>query len=101
MAAASTGEALEQGLCSLSQNAFSQRLRALNAKATAGRMQRFPEVGAALRVEPEIRAVAEDPGQDERRVRGDGAAVAAKFVDMLARQARLLGETPLRQLQWL
>lgn len=66
-----------------------QRLGSADALSAAGGVEGFPEVGAALSVEPEVGGVAEDAGEDEGGIRCDGATISAEFVDVLAGQAAL------------
>ena len=47
-------------------------------------MHRFPQIGSPLHVEPEIRAVAEHPGENESCRRGHVAAIVAQLIDVLA-----------------
>jgi len=46
-------------------------------------MHRFPQVASPLHIEPEIRAVAEHAGENERGRRGHIAAVVAQLIDCL------------------
>ena len=57
-------------------------------------MERFPEIGATLRVEPELGSISEDAPEDEGGIRSHRSAIPAEFVDMLARQSG-----PLRQIR--
>jgi hypothetical protein len=50
-------------------------------------MQRLPEICAALRVQPEIGAVAKDAAENKSRIGGNDAAITAEFIDVLSRQA--------------
>lgn len=58
-----------------------------------------PEIGTALDVEPEVRGVAEDAGEDAGGGGGDGAALIAEFVDVLARDAHGFGEGGLGEVE--
>ena len=60
-------------------------------------MHRFPQISSPLHVEPEIRAVAEHAGENERGRRGDVAAIVAQLVDVLALHAHRLSQCALRQ----
>src|SRR5690349_21476460 len=60
-----------------------QRLGTLDALAIARRMQRVPQIGPPLHIQPEIRAVAEHPGKDKCRRSGDAASPGAQLIDVL------------------
>ena len=45
--------------------------------AFARRVHRFPQIGAPLHIQPEVRAVTKDTGKDERRRRGHRPAIVA------------------------
>lgn len=64
-----------------------QRLGAGDALALLGRMRGFPQIAAALQVQPKLRTVAEYARKNKRRRRSDGPAVVAEFIDMLALDA--------------
>lgn len=70
---------------------------AVDAGAFFGRVEGFPDVGAALGVEPEIGGVAEDASEDEGV---DGAAVVTEFVDVLAGDAHGVGQGALGEGVW-
>jgi hypothetical protein len=76
-------------------------LGSLNAVEAFWGVHGLPEVGAALRVEPEVGGVAKDAGKDEGGVGGDGAAVATELVDVLSGEAGFLGEVRLGLLRLL
>ena len=61
--------------------------RAFDPFALGRRMHRLPQIAAPLHIEPEIRAVAEHAGENERGRRGDVAAIVAQLVDVLALQS--------------
>ena len=63
-------------------------------------MHRLPQVGPALDVQPEVRAVAEHAGEDESGRRSYGAPIVAKFIHVLARHAHSLGQGRLSQAHW-
>ena len=63
----------------------------------ARRVHGFPQVAAALHVQPEVGAVTEHSGKDERCRCGHSPAVVAQFVDVLALHAHGLGQRALRQ----
>jgi len=60
-------------------------------------VHRLPQVAASLHIQPEIRAVAEHAGKDERRWSRHGPALVAQLVDMLALHAHRFGQRGLRQ----
>src|SRR3954451_14792608 len=64
-----------------------QRTCALDSLTLLGRVHHLPKIVAPLHVEPEVRAVAEDAGQDQGRRGGHVPAVAAQLVDVLALNA--------------
>lgn len=67
--------------------AIERRAQALAANSEAVVMQQLAQnypIGAPLHVQPELGAVAEDAREDERRRRGDGSAILAQLVDVLA-----------------
>jgi hypothetical protein len=53
-------------------------------------MKRLPQISPPLRIEPEIRTIAEDTSKDQRSVRSYRTAIAAKLIDMFARKSREL-----------
>src|SRR5258706_16447675 len=59
-----------------------QGLRAFDPLALAGTIHRLPEIAAPLYVQPEIRAVAEHAGKNERGRSGHVATVVAQLVDV-------------------
>ena len=61
-----------------------QRAGTLDPRTFAGGIHGFPQIAAALDIQPEIGAIAEHPGQDQRGRGGYAAAIVAQFVDMLA-----------------
>jgi len=69
----------------------------LNARQSFGRIQGFPYIRAALRVEPEVRGVAEDSTQDESCIRCESATDTAEFIDVLSWQTRFFGQLGLSQ----
>src|SRR5450759_5425684 len=83
-------EAIPDVLCD------SQRLDALDLRLDS--LSRIPEVDGALRVEPELGRVAEQPRQAERHRRTDRPAAPQQLVDRLARDAQRLGQTGDRKL---
>jgi hypothetical protein len=60
-------------------------------------MHRFPQVASPLHIEPEIRAVAEHAGENERGRRGHIAAVVAQLIDVLALHAHGVSQRALGQ----
>ena len=62
-------------------------------------MRCVPEIGTSLDVEPEIRGVAKDAGKDQGGAGGDGAAVVAQFIDVLAGDTHGLGEGGLGEVE--
>jgi hypothetical protein len=86
---------------------ISGRRRGVHAAAPIGRarlirsrsrgVHRLPQVAASLYVQPEVRAVTEHTGKNERSRRGNGPAVIAKLGDVLAWNAHGLGQHALSQ----
>ena len=72
------------------------RVRSVRAR---GAVHRFPQIAAPLHVQPEIGAVAEHAGEDERGRRRHVPAVVAQLVDVLALHAHRLGQRALGQPQ--
>src|SRR5713226_1812630 len=70
---------------------------AMHSPRERERVHRLPQVAASLYVQPEVRAVTEHTGKDERSRRGKGPAVIAKLVDVLAWHAHGLGQHALSQ----
>ncbi len=70
-----------------------------DAFGTTRGVHRFPQVGAALSVEPEVGGVAEDLCQDERSVRSDRATVAAELIYVLAWDTGALGKIGLGEIE--
>ena len=64
-------------------------------------MEGVPQVGPALRVEPEIRSVSEDSGEDERGRRSNRTALVTELIDMLAGDPHRFGEAGLGKAQGL
>jgi hypothetical protein len=60
-------------------------------------MHRFPQIGSLLHIQPEVRAVAEHPGENERGPGGHVAPVVAELVDVLALDAHGIGKRTLSQ----
>jgi hypothetical protein len=75
-----------------------ERLGASDALALAWTIHCLPQISAPLDVEPEVGAVAENACEDERGRGRDLPAVIAKLVDVLARNARRLGQRGLKSM---
>src|SRR5437667_10215804 len=71
------------------------RAGAFDPLAFARRVHRRPQIAASLPVQPEVRAVTEHAGKDERSGRGHGPAVVAELVDVLAWHGHGLGQRAL------
>lgn len=74
-----------------------QRSSTFDPLAFAGRVHRFPKIAAPMHIQPEIGAVAEHAGKDERGRGGHVAAVVAQFIDVPALHAHRFGQRALRQ----
>src|SRR5262245_1281264 len=74
-----------------------QWLGALDPFAIARRMQRVPQIGPPLHIQPEISAVAEHPSKNERRRSSDAAPASTELIDVLALHPHGLGQRALRQ----
>src|SRR5659263_494451 len=82
-------EAIPDVLCD------SQGLDALDFRLDS--LSRIPEVDGALRIEPELRRIAEQPRQAQGHRRTDRPPTAQQLVDRLAGDAQSLGKTDDRE----
>ena len=77
----------------------SQRPGTFDSLAFAGRVHRLPQITALLRIEPEVRTIAEYPGKNEGRRGSHFAPVVAQFIDVLALHAHGFGQGTLGERQ--
>ena len=71
-----------------------QRSRAFNPFPFAWGMHCFPKIASPLRIEPEIRAVAEHAGENESCRGRHAATVFAKLIDLFALHTHGVTENP-------
>ncbi len=73
-----------------------KRLRTFDPVEALWSVQGFPDIGSALGIQPELGRVAEDPRQDQRRVRRHRPTTLAKLGDVLPGKSCHLRQTGLQ-----